>query len=105
MIALQKEGFKARVFVTTDERAVGVVLYEDDKSVGGLRIETTDSESALRQVEHWLSNYELELEDELETAVLDELETLERVRTEGADAVGWLGSQSDRRLPASSLIA
>jgi hypothetical protein len=101
MVIEIKEGLAGHVFITRDERAVGVVLTRNViERVADLRIETTDVDLAHELFTRWITSLDLVgCSNTLWEVVKDEVMTLDTLQSEGPGcSVGWLGSHSYRLL-------
>ena|GEM_PF-4925597 len=92
----------ADIFLTDDERSVGVVLYRNDRPVAAESFTNQTLRGMIVAVLDWLGSRRL---DELSVLRLceelnDAFEMLDTIRRNGPDiAHDWPGSRHSRRLP------
>lgn len=93
---------QARIFVTDNDRHIGVVIERDNKPIDAMSFDAPSLRRLKTECMQWLAHRKLD--DKSRLLVLKELkenfEILQSIRLHGEDVrYGWLGSRASRTLP------
>jgi hypothetical protein len=93
---------QARIFVTDDNRHIGVVIERNTKPIDAMGFDAPSLRRLKTECLQWLAHRKLDDESRLLMLceLKDNFETLESIRLHGEDITqGWLGSRASRTLP------